>query len=290
MILSATITEGGSAFSPILFAGDLLDGMAQAADAGYVAVELHLGRISPQSVDRIRCKLTQHCLALSTICTGRSYLEEGLCFAHDDPAVRQQAVRRVRETIDAFCDLQPLKPMIVIGLLKGRLSDAFQPEVAIARIDECLRMCCEYADEHDFQILLEPANRYEYDYLFTVKEAVGVIDRVGAENLGVVADVFHMNIEERSVFAAFYQYRQHIRHVHFADSDRWYPGHGHIDFKMILETLQAIGYQGHAGVECFPRPDGRTAACRARQYLQHLLHLVDPSTEGRSEKDTEVRW
>jgi sugar phosphate isomerase/epimerase len=45
-----------------------------------------------------------------------------------------------------------------------------------------------------------------------------------------------------------------------ADSNRWYPGAGHLDFKSILEALYATGYSGWITGEFLPKPDAGTAA------------------------------
>ena len=61
-----------------------------------------------------------------------------------------------------------------------------------------------------------------------------------------------------------------IFHFHVADSNRWYPGAGHTDFRSILATLLDIGYQGYISGEFMPLPDAVTAAERSIAYLRLL--------------------
>ena len=87
-----------------------------------------------------------------------------------------------------------------------------------------------------------------------------MIEKVGKENLGLLLDTFHMNIEEPSVIESIKAARDRLFHFHVADSNRWYPGAGHIDFKSILETLESIGYSRFVSAEILPYPDPDTAA------------------------------
>jgi sugar phosphate isomerase/epimerase len=61
-----------------------------------------------------------------------------------------------------------------------------------------------------------------------------------------------------------------IFHFHVADSNRWYPGAGHLDFKAILETLAATGYRGFVSGEFKPLPDADTAAERSIAHLRKV--------------------
>ena len=67
---------------------------------------------------------------------------------------------------------------------------------------------------------------------------------MGADNFGLLLDTFHMNIEEPSIEDSIRQTGDRIFHFHVADSNRWYPGAGHLDFRSILKALFATGYDG----------------------------------------------
>ena len=264
MRISATVTEKASVFGPILFAGDLCAGMAQAARIGYPAVELHIRDSRAIDVKSVRGTLTASGMCLSTIGTGRAAIEDGLYFCHDDPAVRQKAIDRVKGHIDSFADL---KPGVIIGIIKGKLALARDRESAVARIDDALVECCGYAQQAGITVLLEMANRYEQDYLHTAQEVVDVIKRLGAANLRLLEDTFHANIEEQSFESAFSAARGYLGHVHVADNNRRYPGGGMINFERIFGMLHSMGYDGYLAVECLPWPDSETAAQRAYDHM-----------------------
>jgi sugar phosphate isomerase/epimerase len=91
-----------------------------------------------------------------------------------------------------------------------------------------------------------------------------------------------MNIEEPSIGDSIRAGRDKIFHFHVADSNRWYPGAGHLDFTAILNTLFKTGYNGFVSGEFMPQPDAAVSAARAIEYLRSLKladadsDLVDP--------------
>jgi len=78
---------------------------------------------------------------------------------------------------------------------------------------------------------------------------------VGAQNLGLLLDTFHANIEERNIGQAFRDAEERLFHVHLADSNRWAPGFGHLPFTEAWTALKAIDYAGGLVIEAFPRPN-----------------------------------
>jgi sugar phosphate isomerase/epimerase len=67
--------------------------------------------------------------------------------------------------------------------------------------------------------------------------------------IGVMADFFHMGIEEVDIAASIRANRQHVVYVHVADSNRLQPGRGHLDFRPGFRALKEIGYDGPISVE-----------------------------------------
>jgi len=133
-----------------------------------------------------------------------------------------------------------------------------------------LRECTEFAKEYNIRLTLGPVNRYESNFINTLNEGVEFIIRVGASNLGLLADTFHMNIEEVSIYDSLIQAKDYITHVHFADSNRWAPGCGHLDFSKIVQTLKKIGYQGFISAEILPFPDPDNCALLTAETLDKL--------------------
>ena len=121
----------------------------------------------------------------------------------------------------------------------------------------------EYAASRNAGLVIEPLNRYESNFVNTIADGLRLIDALDVRNVGLLADLFHMNIEEASIAGSIREAGSRIGHVHFADSNRRAPGMGHTDFTPIVAALRDINYRGWASVEAFPLPDRGTAAAQA---------------------------
>jgi sugar phosphate isomerase/epimerase len=94
----------------------------------------------------------------------------------------------------------------------------------------------------------------------TVEAGLRLIERLSTHNVVLLADLFHMNIEEANLPDAIRRGGRHIGHVHFVDSNRRPAGLGHLDFAPIAAALVEIGYGGYASAEAFAYPDSDSAA------------------------------
>ena len=111
---------------------------------------------------------------------------------------------------------------------------------------------------------------YETTLINQVAQGLELIETVGADNLGLLLDTFHMNIEEPSIEESICACGERIFHFHVADSNRWYPGAGHLDFRSILRSLLDTGYTGFISGEHRPDPAAEIAAQRGIDYLRAL--------------------
>jgi sugar phosphate isomerase/epimerase len=139
---------------------------------------------------------------------------------------------------------------------------------------EALQECCQAASQQGVRLALEPINRYETTLINSVGEGLELIKSVDADNFGLLLDTFHMNIEEPSLMMSMRACGSRIFHFHVADSNRWYPGGGHLDFAAIIQTLADLGYTGFISGEFMPKPDALTAAQKCIAHLRLILEKV----------------
>jgi sugar phosphate isomerase/epimerase len=135
-----------------------------------------------------------------------------------------------------------------------------------------MRECDDYARARSVTLALEAINRYETNCFNRADELVALIEDNGLASSGILLDTFHMNIEESSIENAVRTAGKHLCLVHFPDSNRWYPGAGHLDLLSIVGALREIGYDGYLALETLPLPDPETAA---RKGLTNLRRLLD---------------
>ena len=98
---------------------------------------------------------------------------------------------------------------------------------------------------------IEPVNRYESHLINTGAQAKWMIEKVGADNIFIHLDTYHMNIEEKGAGNGILDAREHLRYIHLSESDRGTPGEGTCDWDEVYATLAAIGYKGGLAMESF---------------------------------------
>ena len=118
----------------------------------------------------------------------------------------------------------------------------------VARV---LTAAAKHAKSRGLLFGIEPVNRYENHLINTGWQAVQMIERVGADNLFLHLDTYHMNIEEKGAGNGILDARDHLKYIHLSESDRGTPGHGTCDWDEIFATLAAIGFKGGLAMESF---------------------------------------
>jgi len=120
-----------------------------------------------------------------------------------------------------------------------------------------------YAGERNITIAPEPINRYE-SYVFTAAdEVLDMIDVIGADNIGLHLDTFHMNIEERNFYDPIIRAGNRLKHLHITESDRGMLGEGNVHWDDLFRALAEINYQGPLVLE---------------NFSSHIKELVGPTS------------
>lgn len=267
MRLSIVLSTQAAQFQAATFKGDLETNLHQISTLGYDGVELAIRDPKLVNLDDLEAAVKRHNLLVPAIGTGQAWGEEGLSFTDPDPLVRQKAIERIKSHIPAA---SRFKATIIIGLIRGIVKTGVSQAQAENWLCEALQQCSQAALPFGVQLALEPINRYETSLINNVPQGLELIEKVGAANFGLLLDTFHMNIEEASLEESIRSCGSRIFHFHVADSNRLYPGGGHIDFKNIISVLNDIGYKGWISGEFLPRPDASIAAKKSIQYIKMI--------------------
>lgn len=256
--IAVTATPSQAGLAPILLRGDLAAAFRRASEWGCQGVELHLRRAEDVDVKTVKRLAAEYGLEVPTLGTGMAATKDGLTFADASPEIRALTLERLRGHIDLAGELGSA---VTIGSISGKLGSCRGEERRDRRAQalECLAEVCGLAGRAGVTVLLEPLNRYESDYINTLADGMEVAAEIGAPNLKLLADTFHMNIEEADLAGSLRAAGPSIGHVHLADTNRQAPGHGHLDVAGVLRALADTGYQGYLSFEIVPLPD----ACRA---------------------------
>jgi sugar phosphate isomerase/epimerase len=267
MQLAIVLSTQPAQFQAATFKGDLAANLERIAALGYCGVELAIRDPRLLDLDDLERLTRAYGLSVPAIGTGQAWGEEGLSFTDPDPQVRAAAIERMKSHLPGAARFGAV---LIVGLIRGLVRPGVDPAQAMDWLVEALRECGAAARPHGVRLALEPINRYETTLINTAAQGLALIERVGADNFGLLLDTYHMNIEEPDILASIRACGGHIFHFHVADSNRWHPGAGHLDFRSILETLFAGGYPGWVSGEFLPLPDAETAAAQGLAHLRRL--------------------
>ena len=268
MKLSVVVSTQPAAFSALAYQGEVEKSIAKIAALGYEGVELAVRDPHLLEVAHIEKIIKEKNLSVPAIGTGQAYGEEGLSLTHPDGEVRKKAMARLNAHIDFASHFGAL---VIIGLIRGKVLDDVKRQQAMQWLVEAVRQCAAVANEKRIKLAIEPINRYETDLVNTVAEGLDLIENAGAENVGLLLDTFHMNIEEPSLEESIRQAGSRLFHIHIADSNRWYPGAGHLNFAHVVSALQQTRYDGYLSAEILPLPDADTCAAMTMKFMQSLI-------------------
>jgi len=277
MKYSIVLSTQPAQFQAATFKGDLQANLHRIASLGYEGVELAIRDPKQIDYEALEEQVRSCGLAVPAIGTGQAWGEEGLSFTDPDEAIRQKAIERILSHMEGA---SRFGAVIIIGLIRGIVKPGVAPQQAMSWLVEALRECSRAAEARNLRLALEPINRYETSLINTAAEGLELIEEVGADNFGLLLDTFHMNIEEVDIEASIRACGKHIFHFHVADSNRWYPGAGHLDFGSILRTLEGSGYTGWVSGEFLPKPDAATAAYAGIAHLRTKESVVSEVSEG----------
>ena len=268
MKLSYAVSATATRFAALGQTGDLGATFRFLAGLGFDGVEVAVRDPALVSPEAIEGEARGVGVAVPAIGTGQAYLEDGLALTSPDGARRDGAERRLAAQVDLA---QRLGALVIVGLIHGPVPAGETRAQASDRLCAGLGRVARAARARGVRLVVEPINRYESNWLTTVDEVMELLERLGEDNVGVLPDTFHMNIEEADPLAALRRAAPRVWHFHAADNTRRAPGWGHLDFRAWAAALSGFGYGGFISAEILQQP---TLEDAARQTIATLRPLV----------------
>jgi sugar phosphate isomerase/epimerase len=242
---------------PFVFWDGLEAACADAHRLGFDAVEIFPPNASALDVAAVRTTVARHGLKVSAVGTGGGWVVEKLTLTHADASIRLRAREFIRTIIHTAA---ALGAPAIIGSMQGRWEGSVSREQALRWLAEALGDLGTEAARHRVPLLYEPLNRYETNLFNRLGDTASWLRGEKLNNVLILADLFHMNIEEADSAQALRDAGALVGHVHFADSNRRAIGFGQTNMAPIVAALRAIGYQGYLSAEIFALPDSLAAA------------------------------
>jgi sugar phosphate isomerase/epimerase len=242
---------------PFVYWDGLADGCARAKAAGFDAVEIFTPGADAIDPGELRKLLDDHGLKLAAVGTGAGWVIHKKQLCDPDESKRVAARDFIRSIIDFAGQFGA---PAIIGSMQGRWGDGVDKDTAIGYLTEALNELGPRSKEHGTFLIYEPLNRYETNLVNTMKDGAALMETLDTDGVRILADLFHMNIEEPNIADGLRDGGKHIGHIHFVDSTRRPTGYGHMDYEPIAAALKDINFSGYVSAEAFPYPDSDGAA------------------------------
>jgi sugar phosphate isomerase/epimerase len=259
-----------SAGGPFVFSGHLADGFARAAKHGFDAVEIFPASPDDLDINEIRGLCEAHGLKIAAIGSGGGWVKHKLNLTTSDATIRNRARKFIADIVDLAGQLNA---PVILGSMQGRWGAEVSREQALQWLAEGMEELASRAEAHGIPLLYEFLNRYETNLFNRVDESLQFLQTLRTQNVKLLCDLFHMNIEETDIAAALKLAGAKVGHIHFVDSNRRAVSMGHTPMKPIMEALREIGYEGYLSAEVLAFPDSDAAAAASIKSFRALTHV-----------------
>ena len=145
--------------------------------------------------------------------TGAGWVKHRLTLTLPDAALRQKAKTFIRSIIDYA---GPFGAPAIIGSMQGRWGGDVAREKGLEMLAEAVGELGNYAKQYRVPLLFEPLNRYETNFVSTVEAGMELLKKSGSDNVRLLCDLFHMNIEEQDIATSLRRAGKLLGHVHLA--------------------------------------------------------------------------
>ena len=244
--------------------------ISRLAQLGYDAVELG-AELPVAEASETRDLIDDAGLHVTSICPAFTPERD---LSHPDREVRENALGYLRKVANLANAVGA--PVIIVAptaFLRTQPIASEGEEWGLAV--ESIRAAGDYAASVGVDLTLECWNRYGTFLLNRLEQAARMWRETGLSNGGVLADTYHMNIEERSLPEAIRNTGALINHVHLSDSNRAAPGLGHVDYAGVLRALLDIDYPGYLTFELDPRAAVRSGVVPPERQEDPTSYLME---------------
>ncbi len=240
---------------------------------GFQGIELFFTNPSDINIQEVKKLLNSEGLLCSALGSGAGWVVHRLSLTSENRDIRKNAVNYIRELVGIAAELQT---SVIIGSMQGNSSSAVDRSTALKYLAEGLAELAQIPETAQYPILYEPLNRYETNLINTLGAGVELLQTLPPQRVKLLADLFHLNIEEKNISQSIQAAYPWIGHIHFADSNRQAVTEGHLDIPPIAEVLLQNKFTGFLAAEIFPDTDPELSAAKTMKALK----LYFPSAFG----------
>jgi sugar phosphate isomerase/epimerase len=245
------------------------DGIANAAEdaktLGFDALEIFAPDADAIDIPLIEREVIARGLKVAAFGTGAGWALQKLSLTdRRTQAAAEEFIMRIMAKASAFA------APVILGSMQGKWEKNMAFAEGQAMLRDSIAKLANYAAAQGITLLYEPLNRYESNWANTLAQASELLPDNDAGSVKILADLFHMNIEETDSAKALLAVSERIGHVHLADSNRQAAGRGQTNFGPIFDALKQMDFAGALSAEVFSLPDAPTAAKTTIETYKHF--------------------
>jgi len=195
-----------------------------------------------------------------------------------DSTIRQNGIEYLQRIVER---VGYMDGKIISGVSYGgwgiSAGTAFNKIDLVNRSLDSMRKIVKTAENYGVQYCVECVNRFESPILNTAQEALDYIAQIESDNIGILLDTYHMNIEETSIGDAIRLVNNKLANFHTGENNRSIPGMGmgHINWDEVFSALKDIAYKGRIISEPFVVMGGEVG-----RDIHVWRNLIEPTEEN----------
>jgi sugar phosphate isomerase/epimerase len=241
-----------------------------AAKVGLAGIEI-TGSNKPEHIPELKAAIAATGVRVSIMSTSYMAILDARRAERDKTVQALKEALSLSQEVGAVGPIVP--PLIHTKLMGGERIADLSPLMTTSEVERKLLALilgdvADFAAEKGADIIIEPLNRYEQWWPCTLQDGLDICNDVGKPGVAMMADFFHMNIEDADFGEGIRKAGKLVKNVHLADSQRLMPGYGHTDFKPGFAALKEIGYDLFLGFECGVPGDPFVEFPKAMDYVK----------------------
>jgi hydroxypyruvate isomerase len=177
-------------------------------------------------------------------------------------AANPDRVEEFRQGVDRAIEYARALDVLRVNCLAGKQLESASYDEQWRTLVENVRFAATRLAQEGKTLVVEPINTFDMPGFFLCSTADGLrlIEEVGATNIKLQYDVYHMQKMEGNLTETLKAHLGQIGHIQIADNPgRHQPGTGEINYGFLLRELDSMGYDGFVGLEYNPQPDTVTS-------------------------------
>lgn len=220
---------------------------AELAETGFNLIELPISHYTRDEIKALDSELRHHRMSRSLA----TKLDASCNPISPDRDIRAAALKKLRNDID-------MAAAFGAEALIGPIHSAHKQFSGTGPTAEELKYCADvlheagdYAAQSGIDLCVEFLNRFECYFLNTCQQASELVRAIGLDNVGVLYDTHHAQLEENHQGMAIARHAATINHIHISESHRGTPGTGTVNWPSVFEAINSSGYDGRVVIEAF---------------------------------------